>query len=246
MVSITNETKDRLNKVPARYKKFINPKVYDPTNKAYTAVILASEQNARTKTGYQNREKMLDAAVRAIISLQKPMYAAWNLMGTEDGAIQRWTERYNKEIALLWGVLKRPKEEQPVFIALPKTKMKRLAFLKTMSELHKYTYEKIGHAPEYCKDTLSNRIADFIDTALYEVVIGNHKIPETKEQARKREEHLQAAIDSLNGLQRPLFALWNIMDYSENIMNEWSELLDTELKLLEGLMEADKERYKKL
>lgn len=45
MLLLCRYTKDRLNTVPARYKKFVNPKIYDPTNKASTAVILANEQS---------------------------------------------------------------------------------------------------------------------------------------------------------------------------------------------------------
>lgn len=131
-----------------------------------------------------------------------------------------------------------------MIVALPKSKIQRLAFLQKMSELHKYTYQKIGHAPNDCKDFISGKIADYIDTALCAVVLANHKIPETRAEADKRAGHLQAAIDSLNAMQRPLLALWNIMEYSENTMDEWAGLLDEELKILEGLKKADQARYK--
>ena len=211
--------KDRLNSVPARYRKFINPKLYEPANKAYTAVILANEQSPRTAQGLQRRNALFDTALKSILQMQKPLIA--------------------------YGVTKR-QEAQPMIVALPKEKMKRLAFLNKMGELHKYTYQKIGHAPNDCKDFISGKIADFVDTALYAVVMANHKIPETKDEAEKREKNLQLAIDSINGMQRPLLALWNIMDYSESVMDEWAGLLDEELKILEGLKTADKARYKSL
>lgn len=246
MAALHKYTTERLNSVPVRYKKFVNPRVYEPTNRAYTAVILANEQSARTEAGKKIRVKTLDVAIRQIMSLQKPLLAVWNLMDIKEESAKDWTEKINREIALIWGVTKRPKEEQPMFIALPKAKMKRLAFLETLAELHKYTYTKIGHAPDYCKDTLSNRIADFIDTALYEVILANHHIPTTKAEAQERENHLQAAINSLNGMQRPLLSLWLIMEYSEATMDEWAGLLDKELRLLDGLKTADRERYKNL
>ena len=74
----------------------------------------------------------------------------------------------------------------------------------------------------------------------------NNIVPTTQAEADARAKRFQAAIDSLNALQTPLLALWNIMDYSENIMDEWSGLLDEELRLLEGLKKADRERYKNL
>jgi hypothetical protein len=133
-----------------------------------------------------------------------------------------------------------------MLISYPKSKMQKLNFLNVMSKLHKYTYEKIGHAPMYCKDTLCDRISDFIDTALFEVISANDNYPESKAETKEREKHLINAIDALNGLQRPTLSLWNIMEYSENIMSEWSELLDSEISLLEGLKKSDKERFKNL
>lgn len=245
MLLLCRYTKDRLNSVPARYKKFINPKIYDPTNKAATAVILANEQNSRTAQGQKRRLVMFKAAVQQLVSLQKPLLAAWNLLGIEEESTARWADMINREFALIWGVTKW-KEAQPMIIALPKRKMEKLEFLKTMAELHRYTYMKIGHAPTHCKDTISDRIADFVNTALCEIVLANHKIPETKAEATERAAHIQSAIDSLNGLQRPLLALWLIQDYSENEMDEWAGLIDKELRLLEGLKTAEAERYKNL
>lgn len=237
--------KDRLNSVPARYRKFINPKLYEPANKAYTAVILANEQSPRTAQGLQRRNALFDTALKSILQMQKPLIAYWNIKDSSEGGIKEVVDMLNREIALIYGVTKR-QEAQPMIVALPKEKMKRLAFLNKMGELHKYTYQKIGHAPNDCKDFISGKIADFVDTALYAVVMANHKIPETKDEAEKREKNLQLAIDSINGMQRPLLALWNIMDYSESVMDEWAGLLDDELKILEGLKTADKARYKTL
>lgn len=242
---IVRHTSDRLNSVPMRYRKFIYPKIYDPTNRAYTDVILANEQNVKTPEGSRQRSALFTDALRAILSLQKPLLSLWNILDIREDGAKQWADMLNREIALIFGVTKR-EEVQPMIVALPKSKIQRLAFLQKMAELHKYTYEKIGHAPNHCKDFLSGRIADHIDTALCSVVLANHKIPETRTDAEKRERYIQAAIDSLNAMQRPLLALWNIMDYSEKTMDDWAGLIDEELKLLEGLKKADRARYKDL
>lgn len=246
MLLICRYTKDRLNSIPTRYKKFVNPKIYEPTNKASTAVILANEQSPRTAQGQKRRTEMFKAAVRQLMSLQKPLLAAWNLLDTTEESTKQWADMINREFALIWGVTKWEEESKPMIVALPKRKIEKLEFLKTMSALHRFTYMKIGHAPTHCKDTISDRIADFINTALCEIVLANHKIPETKTEAATRAAHIQSAIDSLNGLQRPLLALWILQDYSENEMDEWAGMIDKELKLLEGLKTADAERYKNL
>lgn len=239
-------TSDRLKRVPARYKKFINPKIYNPANKALTALICANEESSKTPDGKARRTAYFEEAVRELGSLQQPLIAAWNVLEIEEDSTQRWANHINRVFALVWGVTKWNEETMPMIIHLPKKKMRRLEFLKTMAELHRYTYVKIGHAPQYCKDTLSEQIAGFVDTALCEVVLANHKEPATQSEAKERAAHVQAAIRSLNGMQRPLLALWLIQDYSENEMNDWSGLIDKEIKLLEGLKRSDTARFKNL
>lgn len=106
MLLLCRYTKDRLNTVPARYKKFVNPKIYDPTNKASTAVILANEQSPRTAQGQNRRLAMFKAAVQQLMSLQKPLIAAWNLLDIEEDSAKRWADMVNREFALIWGVTK--------------------------------------------------------------------------------------------------------------------------------------------
>lgn len=130
-----------------------------------------------------------------------------------------------------------------MFHILHKNKFKRLAFLGKMSELHKYTFQKTAHAPNDAFDALSVRIDDFATNALYDVVMANQREPRTREEAQKRDAWLKDAIDNLNGMQRPMVGLWNVMDYSEKIMDEWAGMIDEELRILAGLREADRKRY---
>ena len=235
---------ERLNSVPARYQRYINPKLYNSANRAYTALIYANEQNGNTEKGRARREMFFNEALKCLKELQKPLYAAFNVLDATEGGMQVFIDLLNREVALIYGITR--KEYSPMFYALPRRKFQTILFLQKMSELHKYTYEKIGHAPKYCRDTLCAQIVDMADTALYWVVDANHTIPQTKADAEKRDEKLKNAIDSLNAMQRPMLALWNLMDYSERIMDEWAGLLDEELRLLEGLRKADKARYKSL
>lgn len=246
MIKLYNHTTERARSLPVRIQKFTNPKLLAPLNRAYSAVIYACEQNARNAEARVRRQKYLAAAAREIANTQKPLLVICNLKDVTQASAKRWAEMFNYELSLIWGVAKFSPEEKPVLISYPKNKIKKLKFLDTMCKLHRFTYEKIGHAPMYCKDTLSDRIADFIDTALCEVIFANEVFPQSKAEAEERAKHLITATDALNGLQRPLLSLWNIMECSENIMREWSDLLDSELRLLEGLKNADKERYKHL
>lgn len=244
-INICKESKNRLNTLPSRYKKFFNRRIYEPTNRACDAVILANEQDARVPGGAERREKLFKEAMKELWKCQIPLLSYFNLRGSSEGGMEQWVGMFNREFMLLYRVMNR-KEAPPVFRILPTRKIKNLHFLGVMSELHRYTYQKIGHVPVDCADALSSRIAGFVDSALYHVVAANFKAPETQQEAKARATHLQRAIDSLNAMQRPLYALWNLMEYSERTMDEWAGLISEELKLLEGLKKADTARYKDL
>lgn len=245
-MNLVTYTKERLNRLPSRYEYFILPRIYNPINKALAELIFANEIYGFNEASCKKRNEHFQTAVWCLQNTQKPLFSAWNILDVEEESSLNWANKINIVIALIWGVTKWNKREMPMIIPLPKKKMQKLEFLKTMGELHLYTYKKIGHAPRYCRDTLSSEIAMFIDTALYEIIIANYKQPTTKAEAQARAEHLQAAIDNLNALQRPLFALWLVQDYSEHEMNDWSGLIDKELKLLEGLKKSDVTRFKSL
>ena len=82
--------------------------------------------------------------------------------------------------------------------------------------------------------------------ALYCTLQGNDNFPTTRKQYEARDKYLKRAIDNLNGLQRPLYALWNVMCYSENTMDEWAGQINECIKLLSGLRSSDKKRFGKL
>ena len=96
------------------------------------------------------------------------------------------------------------------------------------------------------KDHLSDQILQFVDDALYCTLQGNDIFPTTKKQYDARDKYIKRAIDNLNGLQRPLYALWNVMLYSENVMDEWAGQINECIKLLSGLRNSDKKRFGKL
>lgn len=243
---IHKDLEQRMHALPARYKKHICKRLYEPMNRAYDAVILANEQKGRGACQVQNRQKHFADAIQSIMAMEKPLMAFMNIRDIAPESCVRIGENINREIALIYGAAKWPMEERPMFHVPRKDKFKRLAFLGKMSELHKYTIDKTAHAPNDCFDSLSLRLDDFATNALYAVVMANDKIPETREEADRRDAFLKDAIDNLNAMQRPMLGLWNIVQYSERIMDEWAGLLSEEIRILTGLREADRNRYKGL
>ena len=166
-------TEDRLRSVPARYHKFFDARIFAPVGRAYTETILANEANGKTEQGRAKRTALLNDAVRQLCKLQAPLLGYFNVMQSKEGGAQQWVDAINTELRLLYAVLKR-EDAPPMIITLPKKdKIKRLAFISVMLALHKYTYQKIGHAPNICKDSFSVMIAEFADAARCGVVRAN-------------------------------------------------------------------------
>lgn len=246
MAKIHKDLSERMHALPARYKKHVCKKLYEPMNRAYDALILSDEQKGHSKTADEKRQKCFSVAIRNLLAMEKPLMAFENIREVKDTSCQMIGRELNFEISLIWGAAGWPKEEMPVFHSLKKEKFSRLAFLGKMAELHRYTFEKTAHAPNDCFDSLSCRIDDFATNALYDVVMANDRMPTTKAEADKRDAYLKDALDNLNAMQRPMVGLWNIMQYSENIMDEWAGMLDEEIAILNGLRNKDRERYKGL
>ena len=245
MQNIHRDLENRMHSMPARYKKHVCDKLYGPMNLAYNALIIADEQKGGSQAAKDKRQRYFKRAVYYLMQMEKPLMCFYNVRNISEAGAKQLEKMLNREIALIWGVT-HWEEEKPVFHILSKEKFQRLAFLGKMSQLHKYTIQKTAHAPNDAFDSLSTRINDFATNALYDVVMANIKQPETKEEARIRDEWLKDAIDNLNAMQRPMVGLWNIMQYSEKIMDEWAGMIEEEIRILTGLREADRKRYNSL
>lgn len=246
MWKIHIDLEQRMHALPARYKKHVCDKLYEPMNRAYNALIIADEQKGGSPAAKEKRRKYFTSAVKYLMQMEKPLMCFFNVRDVSENGAKQLEKALNYEIALIWGAAGFDKEAKPVFHILHKEKFKRLAFLGKMAQLHSYTFQKTAHAPNDAFDALSVRLDDFVTNALYDVVMANVKPPETKEEAKIRDAYLKDAIDNLNAMQRPMVGLWNIMQYSENIMDEWAGMIDEELRILSGLREADRKRYSNL
>ena len=243
MSMIHQELEQRMNALPSRYKKHVCQKVYEPMNRAYNALIIADEQKGVAPSGKVKRQQYFKLGLSFLMQMEKPLMAFMNIRDVSENGAEALEKSLNFEIALIYGAADWPKEEKPVFHILHKNKFKKLKFLSKMAELHRFTFQKTAHAPNDCFDALSVRIDDFATNALYDVVMANEREPRTREEAQRRDAFLKDAIDNLNGMQRPMLGLWNVMDYSERIMDEWAGMIDEELRILSGLRESDRKRY---
>lgn len=91
--------------------------------------------------------------------------------------------------------------------------------------------------------TQGKLLINTVNDAFYYLMRANEKIPTTKKEYMKRKERISNVISSLHQMNRSLLPYFNLMQYSERIMNEWSSMLTQELKMLYALQKSDKSRF---
>lgn len=240
MIELHRETAARTQNVPARYQKLLNPPIAYCMNIAYLSVLRADEVRPKTAEKIKERNDLLQKSADALSKLQKPLWTFWNIREYEDRQMAYWSGKINEEILILTNLAGGKTE---LIQTINRKNLREMMFLDDMSQLQRFTYQKIAHVPQRYYDYISRDILECINCAWYAVLQGNSIIPENRGDVEARRKWLQYAMDYLNAMQRPLYALWNVMNFSENVMDEWAGMIDTELRLLHGVMESDRQRY---
>ena len=146
-------TTQRADHIPARYKKFVRPRLMELTTSAYHAAIMANEADSRTEAGRTDRRKLFERSIRCLTVLQKPLVVYWSLFDSKEGGIREWADLVNKEIALLHGAAHfEDNREVPMIKTFDLKYSDDRIFLNKMRELHKYTYSFSPHTRGLPKD----------------------------------------------------------------------------------------------
>lgn len=192
-------------------------------------------------------------ALTNLAALQMPLDNFWNIIQTDEHHRKTWCECINKEIALLHGMLiansqySKDDEKEVKQITYYKTSdISNAKFLYNMRELHRYSHTKIIRAKKDFDGFESSTIISLVNDAWYQCISANEKIPTTKQEVICRQKHISNAISDLHKMNRPMLSLFLLMNYSENEMREWANLLTEQLRLLYALQKSDKDRFRKL
>lgn len=242
MIDLHKMTAERLCAVPVRYKKLITEEVYYYTNTAYWAVLHASEMRPKNKEKINQRNTLLNNAADALQKLQNPLWTFWNISKYDERRMLYWVNLINDEIRILLKI-SGWEGGRKLIQTINWHVVREMVFLDNMSKLQRYTYQKVSHVPRKYYDYVSGEIIQCVNNAWYAALTGNSIIPKNRAEASDREKLFRYAKEQINLMQRPLYALWNVESFSEREMDEWAGMLDGELRLLSGVIEADADRY---
>lgn len=234
------------SKIPKRRQKWLCTDIDNRMNALYRGLMQVNDAYFRNR----NERAEYAASVAAqhinnLNALEKPLMVLWDVQKYETGTMAHWVSKIKREVFLLNQMHDEENVEFEVSI-LDWRAIDNANFLKNMSELHRYTHGKVANAYTAYDGTEGSLLISLVNDAFYELVLANKKVPETKDEYERRRRHISNAITYLKEMNRPMLFYFNLMHYSEKVMNEWSELLVSELKMLASLQRSDKERFKSL
>jgi hypothetical protein len=187
------------------------------------------------------------SSLRKIESLEKAIMVYSNIMNLPFDKQCKWCDPLNREIALLNGMVQNESDKSKFKICvLDWDKIHKFKVLDNMATLHRYIHGKAVRATNLLENGETPLIIELIDEAFYNVMKSNTFYPKSKEEFNERIKRIERALICLNEIQRPLLSYFNIMKYSNRVMSEWTNLLDSEIKLLKGLLKSDKNRLSRL
>lgn len=234
------------SKIPKRRQKWLCPDIDNRMNEIYRDLMQISDAYFRDKTErFEFTAEMAKRTMPKFNTIEKPLMMLWNVQRYETGSMVRWVTKIKREVDLL-NRMHDDESVQCEVSVLDWRAINNANFLYNMSILHRYTHGKVANAYKTYDGTQGSLLISIVNDAFYELILANKSIPTTKSEYEERRQHISNAITYLKEMNRPMLFYFNLMQYSERIMNEWSELLVSELKMLASLQRSDKERFKTL
>lgn len=232
-------TEEKLSKMAKRKYRWLGSPIAEKMNGMRDEIMQIFDQYYESGKSLQEQ---CYSVIMGLLSLQKPLIALWNVEGYTVRRMEKWKFLIETEINYLadhGGIRKR---DGYMFI-LDYEAINRLDCMRNMSQLHKMIYTKTISLPSYCRETKGSYLMQIADTALYHMARGNRKIPETKEEYEARKKDFSRALNCIRSMEQPIFAVFNLMNYSNETMEEIAGLITETENLLKGLMDSDEERF---
>ena len=237
-----------LSKVPKRRQRFICPKIVWLNNSIYNDLMII-QINLFAKQEERKNEKLnrIKSALEKIEILEKAIMVYSNIMAMPFDKQCNWCNPLKKEINLLNGMLENDSDKSTSKITvLDWDKIHRFKAVDTMCVFHRYVHGKAVRAVNLFDNGDTALMIELIDEAFYNVIKANSLFPKNKDEFQDRINRIDKALQCLDEIQRPILSFFNVMKYSNRVMQEWSDLLNDEIKLLKGLLKSDKNRIRKL
>lgn len=240
----------RTSTIAKRRRKWLGYKIENIMNTAFDYIMQTSIRISRRGYPLMTKTELLQRALSLLGDLQKALWVLWNVDVYPMKRMIRWSVFANDAIKMLKYEIQKDDaafaSDVEEIMILDWEKIRKVAFLDNMSKLHRFTHGKAIHAQNKYDGSTTSILIDLVDEAFYQIICANAKIPKTQQEYKRRQDRLNKAIICLREMNRPLLSYFNTQHYSENVMREWSDMLQQEIKMLIALQKSDKSRFKAL
>lgn len=121
-----------------------------------------------------------------------------------------------------------------------------MQFLDTAYQLYIFTVQQCVKFPKRYTFYVSQGIADIAFEIHRKVKCGNSIFPTNEHEVQMRRDYFLEAYADTQSLISHINAATELFQISGSVLCRWMELIQTELRLLRGIMRRDKTRYKNL
>lgn len=236
-------TQERISKVSKRKYNWLCMPIINNMNSIYNHVMQINNEYFCYGIKLMDRKDQANLVINELKDLQKPLLALWNIEKYETKKMAIWSDMINEEIKYLSRLGGLQEGEVKHIFILDYKAVQEADFIRVMCELHKLIYSKTISLPDMARSTNGTLLMNLADEALYRVCHANRFVPTNKKMVENRKEDLSIAYDCIRQMQQPMISIFNIMNYSENTMIEMASKLDSELRLLKGVLQSDKKRF---
>lgn len=233
-------------RVPKRRRRWLAHNIEFAMNRLYLeAQNMTEYYNKDSNVVREYKRAAAKSCIQQILDLEKPLMVLWNVQKYETKKMAAWVELANHVIAMFGKVADADVSNSKLSI-LDWKAINEMRFLKVMSELHRYVHGKAVHEKMIYDNSIGASMTSIVDDAFYYVMKANMQYPTTRDEYEKRKNLISKAISTLHTLNRSMISYFNLMQCSERVMREWSDLFLEEMNLLYAVQSSDKKRFGKL
>lgn len=235
---------DKMLLVSKRKKKWFSVKIMELLNSVGRTIAKIEKGYILGQKKKEIREKYATDALYQLEKLQPLLWVLWNEEQYKDKTMERWCELLNKELELLNEIACR--DNLRIFTKIDWEKVNKLKFLKNISVLDKEAYSFSMRLSNKFTNLYAERLVGNLDSCFCNLLSANDIYPHCRDEYVKRRQYISDAICDLHYSSEAIrdLAIQKLLD--DETIEKWSELIEEELRLLNGLNNSDKRNFSKL
>lgn len=248
---------NKIKHLPKRYKYFLGKPFNDALNNIYEEItkmtFLYLNENAKGSNRYKLGVQILED-FKTVISLS---YIMWILSSGKNNEIKYikltsrdfWVAQINKEMSLVFGVIKKCRGYKEGDVAIPYMKsfsssqINEAIFLNKLSKLVKVIYKVAIQTNKDFRDAQIDMLVKLSRGAFYNAFTGNEILVTDKYTYKRREKLFSDAISDLFAMNRPVMELSFAEVFSENDLREICNLITDSTKILKAIRKSEQEKF---